>query len=312
METSDDLRGFFERVLGWARERAPAVDQAMQSVDLALSCRAALVLLGEVGMVPLAHAIHRRVFGSEPPFVVVDLRRGNSMETIKSPASYKSGVEAFKAARGGTLCMHRRPRPRDYSEMVAHLRGVDDVMLIVCGVGRDDAEALAARPVPVRVPSLRTREKESPRIVKEYAREAITELRALDARAPEVHFTERDRRWILERCPMTLEEFEKATLRLVALKMSRTLPRAADRLGMATVSLDRWVKRRRPLPPLGLVTGGDPLDQDIEEIDGPDMDDEERAEFQREIEASFDDEENGQLIDAADVIADLKAHREKT
>jgi hypothetical protein len=311
VEASDDLRGFFERVLGWAPEHAPAVEHAMQSVDLAVSCRAALVLLGEVGMIPLAHAIHRRVMGSEPPFVVVDLRRGDSLETIKSPASYESGVEAFKAARGGTLCIHRRPRPKDYSEMVARLRGVDDVMLIVCGAGRDDSEALAARPVPVRVPSLRTRTKELPRIVKEYARDAIAELRARDVRPPEGRFTERDRRWVLERCPMTLEEFEKATLRLMALKMSRTLPRAADRLGMAPVSLERWVKRRRPLPPLGLVTGGDPLDTDVEEIDGPDMDDEERAEFQREMDASFEDEENGRLIDAADFIADLKAHREK-
>jgi len=109
---------------------------------------------------------------------------------------------------------------------------------------------------------------------------------------------------------MTLDEFEKATLRLVALKMSRTLPRAAELLGMATVSLDKWIRRRKPLPPLGLVVGGDALDEDIEEIDGPDMDDDERAEFKREIEASFDDEENGRLIDAADAIADLKAHRE--
>src|SRR5262249_42073150 len=163
---------------------------------------------GEVRMVPLAHAIHRRVFGAEPPFVVVDRRRGDGMETIRAPVSYESGVEAFNAARGGTLCIHRRHRPRDFSEMVALLRGVDDVMLVSCGGSGDDAEALAARPVPVRVPSLRSREKELPRIVKEYAREAIAELRARDVRPPEVHFTERDRRWVLEKCPMTLDEFE--------------------------------------------------------------------------------------------------------
>jgi len=39
------------------------------------------------------------------------------------------------------------------------------------------------------------------------------------------------------------------------------------------------------------------------------MDDETRAEFERELEASFAEEEAGQLIDAADVLADLRAYR---
>jgi len=35
----------------------------------------------------------------------------------------------------------------------------------------------------------------------------------------------------------------------------------------------------------------------------------ERAEFERNMDASFNEEETGQLIDAADAIVDLKAHR---
>jgi len=42
------------------------------------------------------------------------------------------------------------------------------------------------------------------------------------------------------------------------------------------------------------------------------MDDETRAVFAQELEASFAEEDAGQLIDAADVIADLKAQREKS
>jgi hypothetical protein len=38
------------------------------------------------------------------------------------------------------------------------------------------------------------------------------------------------------------------------------------------------------------------------------MDDETRAEFGRKLEASFDDESAGRLIDADDFLADLKAH----
>ena len=41
------------------------------------------------------------------------------------------------------------------------------------------------------------------------------------------------------------------------------------------------------------------------------MSPEERAELDRELEQSFVDEKAGRLIDAADALADLKAHREK-
>ena len=45
-----------------------------------------------------------------------------------------------------------------------------------------------------------------------------------------------DRRWIIEH-PTSLAEIEKATMRVVALRMSRHLSEAAERLGMAPVSL---------------------------------------------------------------------------
>jgi hypothetical protein len=44
-------------------------------------------------------------------------------------------------------------------------------------------------------------------------------------------------------------------------------------------------------------------------VDGDDLDDEERAALQRELDASFEDEEAGRLIDLADAIADLRATR---
>jgi ActR/RegA family two-component response regulator len=43
----------------------------------------------------------------------------------------------------------------------------------------------------------------------------------------------------------SLAEVEKATLRLVALRTSRNPSNAAARLGMASVSLSRWVDRRK-------------------------------------------------------------------
>jgi hypothetical protein len=48
---------------------------------------------------------------------------------------------------------------------------------------------------------------------------------------------------------------------------------------------------------------------DILGMEGDDLDDEERAELNRDLEASFVEEEAGQLIDAADAIADLRNTR---
>jgi len=56
------------------------------------------------------------------------------------------------------------------------------------------------------------------------------------------------RRWVLNNASRTLGEIEKATLRRVALKLSESLPQAAERLGIAAVSLSRWIDRRRLCP----------------------------------------------------------------
>jgi ActR/RegA family two-component response regulator len=84
---------------------------------------------------------------------------------------------------------------------------------------------------------------ELPRIVDEYALDAATELSIRD-----VWFSDADRRWVLEHAATSLSEIEKATLRLVALKISTNVSQAAARLGMAAVSLSKWVGRRK-LPP---------------------------------------------------------------
>jgi hypothetical protein len=49
----------------------------------------------------------------------------------------------------------------------------------------------------------------------------------------------------------SIPEIEKATLRVVAIRISRTMAEAADRLGMAAVSLARWLARRSLDPVTG-------------------------------------------------------------
>jgi len=57
--------------------------------------------------------------------------------------------------------------------------------------------------------------------------------------------TEEDRTWILDHEASSLSDIEKATLRLVALRTSANMSTAAARLGMAPVSLSRWIGRRK-------------------------------------------------------------------
>lgn len=139
--------------------------------------------------------------------------------------------------------------PRDLSSMLALVRNPGaSVQLIICADARFDTDPFLALPVPILVPSLITRMSEVPRIIDEYAADAIKELGAR-----EECFTETDRQWVLEHCQLTLAEIEKATLRIVAIRMSRNRSRAAERLGMAPVSLTRWIGRRElprdPEPP---------------------------------------------------------------
>ena len=248
MVASDDaaLRGFCARILGWTNDAA--IDHAIHSLDLAADHHAALVLLGETDLVPIARALHRRVLGADRPFVVCDPRRrdGADYESVRSPVNYGTGVAAFDAAVGGSLCVLARRPPRDFSSVVARIRATNEVQLIVCADGRFDAHPFLTLPVPIRVPSLRVRTDELPKIVDEYASDAVAELGVLRG-----DFTAAARQWVLKNAPLTLAEIEKATLRLVAIRASRNMNDAAERLGMARVSLTRWIDRRDlpPMPP---------------------------------------------------------------
>jgi hypothetical protein len=240
------LHSFCARILGWTTDREVAVEHAVRSIELATDHSAALVLLGETDLVPIAHALHRRTLGAEQPFIVCDRRRNVGAESTRSAANQASGVTAFQAAHGGSLCVRASCLPNDFSSMVALVRNPGaSVQLIICADARFDTHPFLTLPVPIRVPPLATRVKELPRIVEEYAADALRELGARDR-----CFTDDDRTWIIEHCPLTLPEIEKAALRIVAIRMSKNRTRAAERLGVAPVSLTRWFSRRKVPPDL--------------------------------------------------------------
>ena len=238
-ETS--LRDFLGRVLGWTQHRA--VDHAVRSIRLSLARHAALVLLGEDDLVPIALALHRRALGVAQPFVVCDPRRGNWTPTVRSPGNRVSGVAAFAAAAGGTLCMRHSRLPVDFAELAELMRDPQStVQVVVCGSVSHSADLFLILPVPLHVPPLAARIDDLPRIIDGYGQDAVATLGA-----PPDAFTAEDQAWIAQSYASTLHEVEKAALRLVALRMAGSISGAAERLGMAPVSLRRWIGRRSPV-----------------------------------------------------------------
>jgi pSer/pThr/pTyr-binding forkhead associated (FHA) protein len=235
---SVELRSFLARLLGWRSERVSSVDYALRSVRLAAARRLALVLSGDGDLVPIAHAIHRRSRGVHRPFVVCDPRRRSGEATVRSPESYTTGAQALVASRGGTLCMRTRRLPPDFRQTLdVLLAPSSQAQLVVCAETPKECELY--RVSPIAIPSLARRAGEIDRIIDEYAEDAINELDTPDAR-----FLSVDRAWVREHASSSLPEIEKATLRMVALRASPTLGDAAKRLGMAPVSLSRWIGRR--------------------------------------------------------------------
>jgi hypothetical protein len=236
------LREFCTRMLGWGRDPA-VIDHALRAIRLAMSRRIALVLRGEGDLVPIAYALHRRTLGADRPFIVCDRRRRTAPGSVRAPANHDRAVVALEAASGGSLCVRSSRLPRDFWALLSQLREPEpSVQLVVC-LDRDDRGALLVGPVPIDVPPMRERASEVPRIIEEYAAEAIAALRA-----PADCFTPADLEWMVDQSAASLTDIEKGTMRLVARKISDNLGQAAALLGMAPVSLARWLDRRTPPP----------------------------------------------------------------
>jgi hypothetical protein len=232
------LREFCARMLGWECDAA-VIDHALRAIRLAMTRRTALVLRGEGDLVPIAYALHRRTLGGDAPFVVCDRRRRSAAGSVRAPTNHESGVVAFEAASGGSLCVRSSRLPRDFSLLLARLREPEPSVLLVVCLDRDDRGALLAGPVPIDVPSLRDRVRDVPRLVEAYASDAIAALGA-----PAGCLTSDELAWVAKRSAGSLAEIEKGTLRLVARKVASNLGQAAALLGMAPISLTRWLERR--------------------------------------------------------------------
>jgi len=235
------LRSYLARVLGWTTERSEAVDLGLRSVRLAATRRAALALCGDSDLAPIARGLHRYSLGDDRPFVQCDPRRRASElaepgET--SAINYTTGMAAFQAAAGGSMCVWSKRLPRDFAELTIALRDPGTrVQLIACGQRPSDRKELVS--APIEIPPLSTRTGEIDRIIEEYASDAAATLRLSTS------FSQIDRDWVRTHSAATLAEIEKGTLRLVALREAGNVARAAVLLGVSHSSLGEWIGRRR-------------------------------------------------------------------
>jgi hypothetical protein len=232
-----DLREFYRRIFGWAEERAGLVEDAVHALLDAVTRGTPIALRGESDLVPVAHALHRRLFGSDRPFVVCDPRRREGDGSVRSPPNRRTGMLALEAAMGGSVCLRSRRLPTDFDELAASLQGsVPATTLFVCLDDDDRIRDLLCR--PLEIPSLVQRASDLDRLLDAYLEEAA---QALLVRS--VQLSQRLRRSLF-RHVISLTELEKAALRLVALKSTPNMTQAALRLEMAPVSLSRWLDRR--------------------------------------------------------------------
>ena len=233
------LRRLLARILGWTSDRTETVDLALRSVRAAAARRAALVVCSESDPISIAHGIHRVAIGAERPFVSCDPKRKSTTETVRSVRNFGSAAEAVAAAEGGSLCVWSSRLPDDFAVVRATLRRPESrVILVACSTKAPDADTFAAEPIVV--PSLALRSRELSRIVDEYAEDALA-----DAVAERASFVPADRAWVLQHAATTLGDIETATSRIVAMRhFGGNVNRAAEFLGMAHVSLSRWLERR--------------------------------------------------------------------
>ncbi|TMQ10643.1 MAG: hypothetical protein E6J91_25735 [Deltaproteobacteria bacterium] len=130
-------------------------------------------------------------------------------------------MAAFELAAGGSLCVPNRGLPPDLPELLKSFYEPDHrVQLIVC-TQRHGRDKLLGGLMPIEVPPIGARETELSRIVHAYAGDAIAALNA-----PASSFSNDDHRWV----------------------MQDGVSQAARLLGMAQVSLSRWLDRRMPFP----------------------------------------------------------------
>lgn len=235
------LRCFMSRLIGWDEGALLAVDRALQELRLSQLRRDPLVLVGEGDLTPIARDLHDHMMGPKAPFVTADpARLAAEAETVRTTRNEPRLKEAIAVAEKGTVFLHTRRMPKDFGVVTSVLLEPEAprVQIIVGGDKPPDVARLRFAG-PIYLPPLGSRANEVPHIITEYCQDTLREFDA------ELELAASDRRWI-QQSSDSVADLAKATRRLVALRLDGTIAGAARRLGMAPVSLRKWIGNRMP------------------------------------------------------------------
>jgi hypothetical protein len=213
-------------------------DFALRAIRSAATRRVPLIMCGPGDLILIAQAIHRHALGDTKPFVVCDPRRREGEASVRSAGNIETGLAAMRRALGGSLCVWSRRLPSDFKEVRLALRDpTTRVQLIVSAESWRHSKPYHVE--PIMIPALHSRPQEITRIIDEYADEAAAALSAT------IQLAGVDRDWILRHSASSISEIEKGTRRLLAIRQHDDNTTAAARsLGMAPISLSRWIGRR--------------------------------------------------------------------
>jgi hypothetical protein len=232
-----ELRVFCRRLLGSSEARSVQVDDAVDGVITAVARGLPITLRGTSDLVPVAYALHRRIVGANRPFVVCDPRRCEVDGSVRAPPNRRTVALALEAAMDGSICLRSRRLPADFDRLCQSVRdALPFPTVFFCLHGDDRVRDLLCR--PLEIPPLAARTSESHRLFQESLDEAAAALGTARLRIPR-----QARQGVLERVA-SFADLEKTALRIVALASARNPSQAAVRLGIAPVSLTRWLHRR--------------------------------------------------------------------
>jgi hypothetical protein len=176
-----ELRTFCRRLLGWSSARAEPVDAAIDHLLAAVARRTPIALRGTSDLVPVAFALHRRIFGSARPFVVCDRRRRDGEGSVRVPPSRPTCLLALEAAMDGSLCLRSNRMPSDIDRLCLSRRNDSpSVAVFVCLHDDDAVRDLLCRPLDI--PSLSAHAPEAERLVQESIDDAAGALGAASVR----------------------------------------------------------------------------------------------------------------------------------
>jgi hypothetical protein len=236
-----ELREYLCRLLGWASERAHAVDLAVRALRLAQLRRTPLVLRGSGELVTIARDLHRRVFDDKAPFVVCAPHRLSVAENVSVAETLEEGLASLQAERHGTLCVRAPHVPMDYLKVTEILRDPRVVVQVVVCDNTPTSDRVIDCPITIPLPV--DRGDELPRLIEEYCEDAAA---AFDTSAPDIAT---HRMWILRYAADTVPEIATSAHRLAALRMCGSVNAAAAALGMTGHALQRWLDiKSAPMP----------------------------------------------------------------